>query len=306
MTKTAAPKKTREIYNNHMNSAIWNDFRYRDDDIIIATYAKSGTTWMQQIVSQLIFQGEEGRDVAELSPWLDLRLPPPEVKLPAVEAQTHRRFIKTHLPLDAFVFDPRAKHIYIGRDGRDVMWSMHNHHMNMTDEVIAALNGAGHYDGPPLTRPVSDPCAYFRDWLDGEGFPVWSFWENIRTWWQARDLPNVMFVHFNDLKADMPGEIARIAEFLEIDVGEETWPAILEHCSFDYMKNHAEKIVPLGGEPWKGGAKTFINKGSNGRWRDMLPAGDSARYEARALEELGEDCAHWLQYGKASQDFAAA
>ncbi len=298
MAATTLPQKTREIHNNHMDSTIWNDFKFRDDDIIIATYAKSGTTWMQQIVSQLIFRGAEGHDVAEMSPWLDLRLPPPEVKLAAVEAQTHRRFIKTHLPLDAFVFNPKVKHIYIGRDGRDVIWSMHNHHINMTPEIIDVLNNAGEFDGPPLSSPTNDTCQYFREWLNDEGFPVWSLWENIRTWWSARDLPNVMLVHFNDLKADMPGEIARIAEFLDIEVDVATWPTILDHCSFDYMKNHADKVVPLGGSPWSGGAKTFINKGSNGRWRDMLPADDSARYEARALAELGEDCAAWLKHGK--------
>ena len=57
--------------------------------------------------------------------WLDLRVPPKAVKLPVVEAQTRRRFLKTHLPLDALVFSPKAKYIYIGRDGRDVVWSMY-------------------------------------------------------------------------------------------------------------------------------------------------------------------------------------
>ena len=105
---------------HHFDSTIWNDLDFRDDDIIIATYAKSGTTWLQQIVSQLIFNGEEGLPVAEMSPWLDLRVPPKEVKLPMVEAQQHRRFLKTHLPVDALRFSPQAKYIYIARDGRDV------------------------------------------------------------------------------------------------------------------------------------------------------------------------------------------
>jgi len=92
------PRKTREIHNHHMDSTVWDDFRFRGGDIVVATYAKSGTTWTQQIVSQLVFAGAEGIDVSALSPWVDLRVPPKEVKLPALEAQTHRRFIKTHLP----------------------------------------------------------------------------------------------------------------------------------------------------------------------------------------------------------------
>ncbi len=92
------PTKTREMYNHHFDSTIWNDFRFREDDVIIASYAKSGTTWTQQIVAQLLLGPDPGLEVAEFSPWLDLRVPPKEVKLPMVEAQTHRRVLKTHLP----------------------------------------------------------------------------------------------------------------------------------------------------------------------------------------------------------------
>ena len=116
------PQKTREFQNHHFDSTIWNDFRFRSDDIIVSTYAKSGTTWMQQIIAQMIFGGDPSRAVAEMSPWLDLRVPPKEVKLPEVEAQTHRRFLKTHLSVDALVYSPNAKYVYIGRDGRDVVW----------------------------------------------------------------------------------------------------------------------------------------------------------------------------------------
>ena len=113
------PRKTRELHNHHFDSTIWNHLRFRDDDIIIATYAKSGTTWMQQIIAQMLYGPDPDLEVAEMSPWLDLRVPPQAVKLPVVEAQSHRRFLKTHLPVDAFVFFPKAKYLYIGRDGRD-------------------------------------------------------------------------------------------------------------------------------------------------------------------------------------------
>ena len=112
------PQKTREFHNHHYDSTIWNDFEFRDDDIIISTYGKSGTTWAQQIVSQLLFDGEERLETAEMSPWVDLRVPPKEVKLPMIHAQTHRRFLKTHLPVDALVFSDKAKYVYVGRDGR--------------------------------------------------------------------------------------------------------------------------------------------------------------------------------------------
>ncbi len=293
----AFPTKTRELHDHHFDSTIWNDLKFRDDDIVISTYAKAGTTWVQQIVAQLLFTGAEELDVAEMSPWLDLRVPPKAVKLPMVESQTHRRFLKTHLPVDALVYSPRAKYIYIGRDGRDVVWSLYNHHANANEKWYDALNNTPGLVGPPIGRPGAEVHRYFLEWLDRDGYPFWPFWEHTRSWWAIHKLPNVKMIHFASLKADMPREIRGIAEFLDIPVDPSRWDAIVEHCSFDYMKKNATKSVPLGGAFWDGGAETFINKGTNGRWRDVLTADDVERYERRARAELGEECAHWLATG---------
>jgi aryl sulfotransferase len=288
------PRKTREMHGHHFDSTIWNDLQFRDDDIAIATYAKSGTTWMQQIVAQLLFEGDPDLCVAEMSPWMDLRVPPKEVKLPFVEAQTHRRFMKTHLPVDALRFSPRAKYLYIARDARDVVWSLYNHHVNANQLWYDALNETPGLVGPRMERPPADIHAYWRAWLDRDGHPFWPFWENVRSWWQIRELPNVRLMHFADLKRDMPGEIRRIAAFLAIPINEKRWPSILEYCSFDWMKTNAVKTVPLAGAFWDRGAQVFMNKGVNGRWADTLTAEESAEYERLAVAELGEDCARWL------------
>ena len=297
-TDVTWPKKSRELHSNHFQSTVWNDFKFRNDDIVISTYGKAGTTWTQQIVGQLIFNGAEDVPVSELSPWLDLRVPPPEIKLPLMEAQTHRRFMKTHLPVDALVYSPQAKYIYIGRDGRDVLWSMYHHHANANDAFYDALNETPGLVGEKLGRVTTDVKTYFNTWIEKDGYPFWSFWENVSGWWAIRHLPNILFVHFENLKRDMPGEIRRIAAFLDIPIDETRWPAILEHCSFDYMKKNADKSAPLGGALWEGGASTFINKGTNGRWRDALSAEESAAYEALAREKLGDVCARWLMTGE--------
>lgn len=291
------PKKTREMHSHHFDSTIWNDLKFRDDDIVIATYAKSGTSWTQQMVAQMMFNGDPELAVAEMSPWLDLRVPPKQVKLPEIEAQTHRRILKTHLPVDALVFSPKAKYVYIGRDGRDVVWSMYNHHINANQLWYDALNNTPGRVGPPIEPPPADIVQYWRDWLDKDGYPFWPFWENIRTWWAIGELPNVLFIHFSELKRDMPGEMRRIAKFLGITINESRWPAILEYCSFDWMKKNAVKSVPLGGAFWDAGAEVFINKGVNGRWKDKLTDAESSAYEARAVRELGAECARWLAGG---------
>ncbi len=295
--ETQYPIKTRELHNHHFDSTIWNDFQFRNDDIVIATYAKSGTTWTQQIVAQLLFNGVPNLAVAEMSPWLDLRVPPKAEKLAFVEAQTHRRILKTHLPVDALVYSPQAKYIYIGRDGRDVLWSMYHHHANANDKFYAALNDTPGRIGPPLLPPPHDIRQYWHDWMDKDGYPFWPFWENVRSWWQIRKLPNLLLVHFNDLKRDMPAEMRRIAHFLNIPIDEARWPYILEYCSFDWMKKNATKTVPLEGMLWNGGAQTFINKGTNGRWKDTLTPEEISIYETRAIDELGAECAYWLAHG---------
>ena len=214
------PVKTREIHSHHFDSTIWNDLAFRDDDIIISTYAKSGTSWTQQMIAQMMFGGDPDLAVAEMSPWLDLRVPPKEVKLPEVEAQTHRRFLKTHLPVDALVFSPRARYIYIGRDGRDVLWSLHNHHTSANALWYEALNDTPGRVGPPIDPPTEEIREYWHTWMEKDGHPFWPFWENIRSWWAIRDLPNVHLVHFADMKRDMPGEMRRMAAFLEIPIDE--------------------------------------------------------------------------------------
>lgn len=294
----AWPKKLREIESNHFDSTVWNDFKFRDDDVVISTYAKSGTTWTQQIVGQILFNGSEDVSIGQSSMWLDLRVPPREIKLAAFEGQTHRRFLKTHLPVDALVFSPKAKYIYVGRDGRDVVWSMYNHHRNANDTWYQMLNETPGLVGEPMERCTLDVVPYFRRWMERDGYPFWPFWENVKSWWAIRELPNVMFVHFANLKKDLPGEMKRIAKFLDVDIEESRWPVLVEHCSFDYMKAHAAMSAPLGGVLWEGGAETFINKGTNGRWRDLLTAEDSLAYEARARKEVGEACAHWLATGE--------
>ena len=297
MAETAWPVKRRELHNHHFDSTVWNGFPFRDGDIVVSTYAKSGTTWMQQIVGQLVFAGAADVDVGTLSPWVDLRVPPKDVKLPALEAQVHRRFLKTHLPVDALVFSPKARYVYVARDGRDVVWSLHNHHTAANATWYAVLNDTPGLVGPRIGPPNPDIRQYFLEWLQWDGYPFWSMWENVRSWWAIRHLPNVMLVHYNDLKRDLPGSIRGIADFLGIEVPPEKWPAIVEHSTFEYMKRNAAKVAPLGGSIFEGGAERFVYRGTNGRWRDVLTAEDCRRYEATAREKLGDDCAMWLTEG---------
>ena len=178
------------------------------------------------------------------------------------------------------------------------MWTLHTHHARGNEASYNGLNNTPGRVGPPLEPPPADIREYWHTWLARDGFPYWSFWDNVRTWWAIRKLPNMLMVHFDVLKRNMPEEMRRIAKFLDIPINEAKWEEMVEHCTFDWMREHGEKIVPMGGAMWTGGTKTFINKGTSGRWRETLSAAESAEYEAKALAELGPECAHWLATGE--------
>jgi len=200
--------------------------------------------------------------------------------------------------VEALVFSPQAKYIYIARDGRDVLWSLHNHHSTANEVWYGALNDSPGLVGPPIGKPEPDIVKYYHEWLDKDGFPFWSFWENVTSWWAIRDLPNVYMLHFANLKEGMPDEIRKIAAFLDIPINEDVWDDIILHCTFDYMKANATASTPLGGAFWDGGADNFVYKGVNGRWKDMLSDEESQKYEKLALEKLGQECFDWLTTGK--------
>jgi aryl sulfotransferase len=291
------PVKTRELHNHHLDSTAWNQFEFRDDDIVISSYAKSGTRWLQQIVGDLLFDGAEDLPVSRMSPWLDLRIQPAEVKLAVLAGQTHRRFIETHLPVDALVYSPRARYIYVACDGRDVAWSLYDDHAEASSLWYQLLNGTPGRVGPPIGPPDPSIRQYFLDWVEYDGYPFWSFWENVASWWQIRHLPNLLLLHLGDLKRDLPGQIRRIAGFLDIPIDEVRFPLILEHCSLACMKT-AGSTVPLGPVIWDGGLRSLINQGGGkGRWRDMLTREDCLWYEALALSHLGTECSTWLAHG---------
>ena len=289
----AWPRKQRELVKWVLDSRAWNDFVMRDDDIVIATWSKSGTTWTQQIVGLLVFGGKPGVYYKpEASPWPDFRLIPGG---PIADAQTHRRFLKTHLPIDALHYSPKAKYIYIGRDGRDVFWSWYNHWSSFKPQVLDRINGF-YPDLPPVSYPDPDIRLAFLEWLDRDGHPNWPFWSHVQGWFDARHLPNLKLLHFADLKADAEGVIRGLADFLEIEVAASAWPDILKYSSFDYVRSIAASD-PEQAPFLKGGGATFINKGTNGRWRDVLTPDDIARYEAEAAKNLTPDAARWLATG---------
>ncbi len=301
------PERTRVYQCHHLDGTRWDYFEPRADDIVIATSYKAGTTWAQAIVAHLLFpDGKFPAPPAQMSPWLDMRIVPLEVVLNGLGAQEHRRFIKTHLPLDGIPYDERLKYLYVARDARDVFMSLWNHYTTMTDEVLTLMNLMPGREGDEFPRPPDDIHAFWRTWTtrgwfawETDGWPYWSHLSHVQSWWNFRHLPNIQLIHYTDMLEDTEREVRRIAAFLEIDVPESSWAAIVKAVSFSEMKRQGELYAPGGGQFWKGGAKTFLHKGTNGRWRDVLSDEEIALYDAACDRALTADCREWLENGGA-------
>ncbi|HBD10816.1 MAG TPA: sulfotransferase [Porticoccaceae bacterium] len=299
------PQVTHTYQNHHIDSTRWQVFKPRPDDIVVATTQKSGTTWTQQIVSLLIFQDEPPpAPFHDLSIFVDMRFTPLEELAQELESQSHRRFLKTHTALDGFPFHPEVKHIFVTRDGRDLFMSLWNHYSNYSDDILHLLDTLPGRVGDPFPPAGDDIHEFWHNWIgrgwfdwEGDGYPFWSQLHVIKTWWDYRHLPNILFVNYLDLLTDLKGQIKRIADYLEIDITPAYLDEITDLCTFESMKGRASEVIPMAEMLFKGGAQTFINKGTNGRWRDVLSSEELALYDKRAAEVLTPECRRWLESG---------
>jgi aryl sulfotransferase len=302
------PQRLHVYRNHHLDSLRWDRFETRPGDIVITTAYKSGTTWMQTIVANLIFQDEPiPGAIMDISPWIDMRSRDFDEIVETTGAQTHRRFLKTHLALDGVPYREEVKYIYVGRDLRDVFMSLWNHYSNHTEEAYDKLNDPEGLVGDPFPRCPGDIKALWKTWVrrgwfewEEEGYPYWSSSHHAQTWWDFRRLPNLLFVHFADLLARPGEEIQRIARYLDIPVVPEALERIVEAVSFARMKENADAVVGQASVFWEGGARRFLNRGTNGRWREVLDHGDLADYRAMLGRALSPACARWLEEGRAS------
>jgi aryl sulfotransferase len=298
------PSRTRIYRHHHLDSTRWDAVRLRPGDIVVSTSAKAGTTWMQRILSLLIFgTGPLPDRLGVISPWIDRRFVEPiDDIVPVLEAQRHRRFLKSHLPVDALPFDETVRYIVVGRDSRDVFMSLWNHYRNYTDEMYRVL-AAGDPPGEPMPRCPDDLGWLWSQWTtrgsfdwESDGWPFWSHHYHASAWWAFRHLENILFVHYNDLLADLEGEMRRVAAHVAIDVPEESWPALFEAAGFESMKGDGARLLgPM--DRFAGGTGAFLYKGSNGRWRDALTAGDLGLYDAVA-STLDPELRSWLEGGR--------
>jgi aryl sulfotransferase len=271
----------------------WAAYNHRPGDIFICTPPKCGTTWMQTIVASLLWpNGNFPGVVMEIGPWFDGLIYDFDELLARLEAQTHRRYIKTHTPADGIPIVDTASYIVVARDGRDAFMSDANHMTHMRAELRGRLNAEAAAQGiDPMMEFHGDIHDFFDRWIADA-----PTMRHIATWWDLRSQPNVLFVHYNDLKADLDREMRRVAAFLNINIPAGRWPAAVDRCTFDRMRAEADKVGNFD-RVFEGGAQSFLFKGTNGRWREVLTEAELQRYRHRVEELLAPEAAYWLEHG---------
>lgn len=280
------------------DSARWLGFPLRDGDIVISTRSKSGTTWMQMICALLVFQDPVlPAPLGELSPWLDWVVESRESVYRRLTGQEHRRFVKTHTPLDGLPLDSRATYIVVARHPLDMAVSLYHQGDNLDRARIRELTGQVEPEPAAARRPSL--TEWLLDWMDADVDPRHALdslpgvlW-HLSDAWSRRHEPNVVLIHYDDLRGDLAGEMRKLASRLDIDVPDARWPQLAEAATFVSMRSRARLLIPdTSGILKEPGA--FFRSGTSGSGRRLLGPDERARYDARVDALADPAMVRWL------------
>lgn len=289
----------------------WRTFPRRAGDIVICGPPKSGTTWMQTIVGLLVFDGLPDEAISDISPWLDMHLRSTEDMFALLAAQRHRRFIKTHAPLDGLPWDDDVTYIDVGRDPRDVFASMRGHAENMSIEAIERARvetddlvdlGVGWPDSDDPRLLVS---AFLE--LEQHNDPGHVNLANLvhhhELAWRARRRPNVHLAHYADLTADLVGEMQRLRDVLEIRLSDARVEELAGFATLEAMRGRADRAAPEANTGIFRNPAAFFRSGRSGDGIAMMTDGELRRYDERCIELTDDrDLLAWLHGGRAAAD----
>jgi hypothetical protein len=219
-------------------------FRPRSTDVLIATYPKCGTTWLQQIVHGLRTRGSMDFDeITAVVPWIELAFDL-GINLDASQVTAPRVF-KTHLTWSEV---PKgARYIYALRDPKDVLVSVYHFHEGWRFE--------------PGTIPIGTFAReFFMSPESGR-----RYWRHVASWWEQRHRPKVLMLFYEDMKADLRAAIQSIARFIGCELDENLLEVAARQSSIEFMKAHGTKFDDH-----------LVRRARNAA-RSLPPGGDSSK-----------------------------
>nr|XP_003225300.2 PREDICTED: sulfotransferase 1C2 [Anolis carolinensis]XP_016851665.1 PREDICTED: sulfotransferase 1C2 [Anolis carolinensis]XP_016851666.1 PREDICTED: sulfotransferase 1C2 [Anolis carolinensis] len=252
------------------------NFKARPDDLLICTYPKAGTTWMQEIVDMIQHGGDPEKcaraPIYQRSPFVGcsflISIP---TSLEKIDAMPSPRTLKTHFPVEHLppsFWDQKCKIIYVARNAKDNMVSYFHFH-NMT----SIIPDSGSWD------------EFMENFIAGK--VCWGSWfDHVQGWWKAKDRHPILYLFYEDIKEDPAREIQKIAQFLGIDLSASVLNRIVQHTQFENMKTNPLVNYSTLPSLFDLTVSPFMRKGIVGDWK--------AHFTVAQSEQLDNICAQKL------------
>lgn len=273
---TEFPTRNRSYTGPVTDTRNWDGFELRPGDVVLSTPPKCGTTWSQAIIMMLILGGAP-RDLPawRQSHWLEFRLGDPQEAKTKLEAQNHRRCIKSHAPLDGIPFHPEVTYITVSRHPLDVFFSMQRHVENMRYDILDHLY-------PP------EPGAALQRFLTREAsaagtddLSLASILYHYRSFTAWAHLPNIHFFHYADLSRDLRGQAGRYAQALGIKASDRLLDEIASSASFSAMKQTTRALQPAVPRGAFVEEHKFFDSATSEKWKGRLSDAELKAYRSR-------------------------
>ncbi|XP_011856323.1 PREDICTED: sulfotransferase 1C3-like [Mandrillus leucophaeus] len=247
------PELTKELWDQICN------FQAKPDDLILATYPKSGTHWMQEILDMIQNDGDVEKCKRDHSlhryPFLELKFPHKEKPdwVIALEMSSPR-LIKTHLPshlIPPSIWKENCKIVYVARNPKDCLVSYYHFH-RMASYLPDPQNLEEFYEKFVLGK------VFYGSWFD-----------HVKGWWAAKDTHRILYLFYEDIKKNPKHEIHKVLEFLEKTLSEDVINKIIHHTSFDVMKdNPMANHTGIPSHIFNHSISKFMRKGMPGDWKN--------------------------------------
>lgn len=264
-----------ETSNSHdFKRKAYADYQPREQDVIITTYPKSGTTWMKQIAVQIGYLGKgEYRHIDDVVPWPDKLVPQEGPELNDIsglnDSPTGIHVIKSHLEADYVPYDTEAKVICVVRDPKDTLVS-----------VVHFENG--------FNKLLFDHTVPVEEWVRAfqSGRFIYQPWALFTdSWWRLRDRDNVLVILYEDMTRDPQQAITTVADFLGVELNQQQFDLVCKKSSFGYMKANDEKFSP---PAWDAGRVPMVRSGKSGNSKELLSDAAQQQLDQYCMEELSK------------------